>query len=98
MSEIFEPGPFDAKLPRWRPASNGVAKIIVSDPICFRRAASVPVLEELYFPLVLLCRFPRLERTQIAPLAGLGVRLDRVEPVFAGLEFPDHGLPPSDQR
>lgn len=58
----------------------------------------MPALEELDFPLVLLCRFPRLERAQIAPLAGLGVCLDRVEPVFAGLEFPDHGLPPSDQR
>ena len=35
---------------------------------------------------------PRLRRLPV------GVCRDRVEPVFAGLEFPDHGLPPSDRR
>jgi len=52
----------------------------------------VPALEKLDFPLVLLRSFARLKRAQIAPLAGLGVDLYGVETVFAGLEFPDHGL------
>src|SRR5574340_781786 len=43
-------------------------------------------------PRVLLRGFPRLERSQIVPLAGLGVCLDRIKPVFAGFEFPDHGM------
>jgi len=33
-----------------------------------------------------------LERTEIAALAGLGVDLTGVEPVFAGLQFADHEL------
>jgi hypothetical protein len=57
-----------------------------------KRVASVPALEKLDFPLVLLRRFARLKRSQIAPFAGLGVDLYGIETVFAGLEFPDHGL------
>jgi len=39
--------------------------------------------EELYLALVLFCRLPRPERSEVATFAGLRISLSRVEPVFA---------------
>ena len=47
-------------------------------------------LEELHGFLMLLRRRARLERAEVAALAGLGIFLARIEPVFAGSEFADH--------
>src|SRR5205814_1333350 len=54
--------------------------------------ASAPALEELHRPLVFSGGGKRLERTQVPPLAGLGVRLARVEPIQSGFEFADHAF------
>lgn len=55
-----------------------------------RRRASV-VLEVLHGPLVLLGGRSAAERPQVSSLAGARVGLVRVEAVFAGIEFADHG-------
>jgi hypothetical protein len=47
-------------------------------------------LEILHGALVLFGRRPRFEGTEIAPLAGFGIQLSGIEPVFAGLQFADH--------
>ena len=47
-------------------------------------------LEILHRAFVLFGRRARLEGAEIAALAGLRVRLARIEPVFAGSEFADH--------
>ena len=47
-------------------------------------------LEELHGFLMLLCRRARLERAEVTALAGLGIFLARIEPVFAGGELSDH--------
>src|SRR5882757_4465585 len=52
--------------------------------------ASVP-LEVLYGAFMLLGRRTRFERAEIAPFAGLRVHFARIEPVFAGRQFSDHG-------
>lgn len=49
-------------------------------------------LEELDFPLVLFRCLACPERTQVASPAGFRVYLSGVEAVFAGFEFPDHGM------
>jgi hypothetical protein len=48
--------------------------------------------EVLHRALMFLGCCPRTERTQVSPLAGLGVRLARIEPILAGLEFSYHDL------
>src|SRR5262245_45353570 len=48
-------------------------------------------LEILYLALVLFRRRARLERAELAPLAGLGIGLARIEPVFSGTQLADHG-------
>jgi hypothetical protein len=48
------------------------------------------VLEVLDRALVPLCRWPCLERAEIATLAGLWIPFPRVEPVLAGFQFSDH--------
>src|SRR2546423_10322669 len=48
-------------------------------------------LEELDLALVLHRRFARREGAQVAALAGRGVGLARIEPVFTGRELADHG-------
>src|SRR5437870_3704974 len=53
------------------------------------RGLSVP-LEELDLSLVVQRGFARIERAQVAPLAGLGIDPARVDPVLAGSEFADH--------
>src|ERR1700742_3923487 len=49
-------------------------------------------LEILHIAFVLLCRSARLEGAEIAALAGLRIDLAGIEPVFAGLQFADHGV------
>src|SRR6185437_1732098 len=58
-------------------------------PIGRGSLASVP-LEILHFALVLLGRRARLERSEIAALAGVRIGLARIEPVLASFEFADH--------
>src|SRR5215510_14997196 len=53
---------------------------------------SAGAFEELDIALVLERGGLRGERAEIAPLAGLGIDLARVEPVTAVLELPDHGF------
>src|ERR1043165_5992230 len=48
-------------------------------------------LEVLHGPLVLLRRLARLERAEMAALAGLRILFARVEPVFARFQLADHG-------
>src|SRR6185437_4389856 len=48
-------------------------------------------LEVLHLALVLLRRGARLEGAEVAALAGLGIGLARIEPVFARSELADHG-------
>ena len=48
-------------------------------------------LEILHVALVLLGGRARLEGAEIAALAGLRIGLAGIEPVFAGLQFADHG-------
>ena len=61
--------------------------------------ASISVmLEELNSPFMRLCRLARLERAEVGSLAGAGVLLSRIEPVFACFQFPDHALGSSDIR
>jgi hypothetical protein len=47
-------------------------------------------LEELDSPLVLLCRFPRLECSQIPPPARLGIFLAGIKPKLSGWKFANH--------
>src|SRR5262249_14750615 len=54
------------------------------------RSASATPLEELDRALVLLGRLAGGEGPQVLALAGLRVRLPRVEAVFARLELADH--------
>ncbi len=61
----------------------------VNGLICTSLNASVP-FEKLHSPLVLLRRLTRLERAEVAALAGLRIGLAGVEAVFAGFEFADH--------
>src|ERR1700742_4427693 len=49
-------------------------------------------LEILHVAFVPLCRSARLEGAEIAALAGLRIDLAGIEPVFAGLQFADHGV------
>src|SRR5436190_22215552 len=58
--------------------------------LCARRS-SAP-LEELDLALVLLGRCARLERAEVAALAGLRVDLARIEAVPARRELADHGF------
>src|SRR5437588_719712 len=51
--------------------------------------ASVP-FEKLHRTFVFLRRLARLERAEVAALAGLRIGLAGVEAVFAGFEFADH--------
>jgi transporter family-2 protein len=48
--------------------------------------------EMLHGALVLFRRGARFEGAQIAALARLRIDLARIEPVLAGLQFPDHGF------
>lgn len=48
-------------------------------------------LEELNGSFVRLCGVARLERAEVAALAGARILLARVKPVFARFQFPDHG-------
>src|SRR6476620_5445776 len=66
--------------------------------LIIRMAADYPpaagnsvALEVLHLALVLLRRSARLEGAEVAALAGLGIGLARVKPVFAGCELADHG-------
>jgi hypothetical protein len=53
-------------------------------------------LEILHGTLVFFCRRARLEGAEIAALAGFRIRLAGIEPLFARLQFTDHGTgPPS---
>jgi hypothetical protein len=47
--------------------------------------------EILHGALVLFRRLPRFEGAEIAALAGLRIYFPGIEPVFAGLQFADHG-------
>src|SRR5688572_23114572 len=47
-------------------------------------------LEILHCALVLLGTRACIERAEIAPPAGLGIRLARVQPILSGTQFPDH--------
>ncbi len=49
-------------------------------------------LEVLHGALVLFGGFPRGEGAEVASFASLRILFARVEAVFAGLQFPDHGL------
>jgi hypothetical protein len=51
------------------------------------------MLEVLNRSLVFFGCTSRFERAQISSLAGPRVLLSRIQPVTAGLEFPDHGNP-----
>ena len=50
--------------------------------------------EELDRAFVSLCRGSRLERSEVAALAGPGILLARVESVFAGREPSNHWVYP----
>lgn len=56
--------------------------------------ASMP-LEILHGALVLLGPSAARKRAEIAPPAGLGILLARVQPVFSGHKLADHGAPPT---
>jgi hypothetical protein len=47
-------------------------------------------LEVLHVTLMLFGSRARLERTEIAALAGTRILLSRIQTVFAGLELADH--------
>jgi len=47
-------------------------------------------LEKLHFALVLYGFLTSPKRAQIATFSGLGIPLSRIEPVFAGFQFPNH--------
>jgi hypothetical protein len=51
--------------------------------------------EILHGALVLLRRGARIEGAEIAAPAGLRILLARIEPVFAGRQFADHGDAPN---
>ena len=51
-------------------------------------------LEILHVALVLLGRLTRVERSEIAALAGLWIGLFRVQPVLTGFQLADHFAPP----
>jgi hypothetical protein len=56
-----------------------------------RREVCLPLsLKELHCALVLSRLLDRRERSQVPPLAGLGILLPRVQPVLARLQFADH--------
>ncbi|CDX28199.1 hypothetical protein MPLA_1350016 [Mesorhizobium sp. ORS 3359] len=61
----------------------------VSLKLTFAETVLVP-LEILHFAFVLFGGFARLESAEIAALAGPGIDLARIEPVFAGFQFADH--------
>jgi hypothetical protein len=61
-------------------------KVAWNNGVCVSRA-----LEILHGTLVLFRRGARLEGAQIAPLAGLGIGLARIEPVLSGWQLADHG-------
>jgi hypothetical protein len=48
-------------------------------------------LEILHIALVLFGGGARLEGAEIAALAGFRIELAGIKPVFAGLQFADHG-------
>jgi hypothetical protein len=48
-------------------------------------------LEILHVALVLFRSLPRSEGAEVAALAGLRIYFSGIEPVFAGLQFADHG-------
>src|SRR5258705_2785883 len=52
-------------------------------------------LEVLHGAFMLFGRRARLEGTKIPLLAGLRIYLAGIEPVLAGLQFPDHNVSPS---
>jgi hypothetical protein len=54
------------------------------------RSPSPSAFEVLYRPFVLFCRFSRIEGAQVSSLAGFGIYFARIEPVLAGLQFPNH--------
>src|SRR6478752_174002 len=69
-------------------ATNLIARPTANYPPAARNSVA---LEVLHVTLVLLRRGARLEGAKVAALAGLGIGLARVEPVFAGCELADHG-------
>jgi hypothetical protein len=67
---------------------------------CYRRAWIISntnrlmAFEILDGLLMLLGFFAGFESSQITAAAGFGICFSRVKPVFARLQFFDHGLPP----
>src|SRR4029434_9249478 len=54
--------------------------------------SSALMLEKLNCPLMTLGRRARAKRPKVSALPRARIRLARIEPVFAGLEFPNHGI------
>jgi hypothetical protein len=61
----------------------------------YRPPGSMSVLEELYCAFVFFGFIPSAERAQVPALAGLRIKLSRIEPVQARLEFANHGNSPA---
>ena len=51
---------------------------------------SLVALEKLHCAFVVFRFGPGLKGSKIAALAGLGISLSRIEPVFAGFQLPNH--------
>src|ERR1700742_3282585 len=57
----------------------------------YNKFVGLCALEVLHVAFVFLSGCAGFERAEIAALAGFGILLARVEAIFAGLEFADHG-------
>src|SRR4051794_23734311 len=60
-------------------------------PVASGLPHALVTLEILHLALMFLGRSAAPERAEVAALAGLGIHLARIEPIFARCELADHG-------